>query len=42
MRGQIQADGLITHGLPLSRLAEGVALTVERQAVKVFVTGEPG
>ena len=42
VRGQIQADGLITHRLPLSRLAEGVALTVERQAVKVFVTGEPG
>jgi L-iditol 2-dehydrogenase len=42
VQGQIQADGLITHRLPLSRLAEGVALTVERLAVKVFVTGEPG
>lgn len=41
VRGQIQADGLITHRLPLSRLAEGVALTVEHEAVKVFVTGEP-
>ncbi|MEK6664802.1 MAG: alcohol dehydrogenase catalytic domain-containing protein [candidate division NC10 bacterium] len=41
VQGQIQVDGLITHRLPLSRLAEGVALTVEREAVKVFVTGEP-
>lgn len=40
-QGQIQAEGLITHRLPLSRLAEGVALMVEHQAVKVFVTGEP-
>jgi len=40
-QGQIQVDGLMTHRLPLSRLAEGVALMVERQAVKVFVTGEP-
>lgn len=41
VQGQIQVEGLITHRLPLSRLAEGVALMVERQAVKVFVTGEP-
>jgi len=40
-RGRVQVDGLITHRLPLSRLAEGVALTVEREAVKVFVTGDP-
>jgi len=40
VRGQIQVEGLITHRLPLSRLAEGIALAVEHEAVKVFVTSE--
>lgn len=39
-QGEIQVDGFITHRLPLSRLAEGVALTVRHEAVKVFVTGD--
>ncbi len=39
-QGRVRVEGLITHRLPLSRLAEGVALTVEREAIKVFVTSE--
>ena len=41
VQGQIQVEGLVTHRLPLSRLAEGSALGVERAAVKVFVTAGP-
>jgi len=40
VHGQIQVEGLITHRLPLSRLGEGVALVIEREAVKVFITPE--
>jgi L-iditol 2-dehydrogenase len=40
VQGEVQVDGLITHRLPLSRLADGVALTVLREAIKVFVTGD--
>jgi L-iditol 2-dehydrogenase len=39
--GQVRVDGLVTHRLPLGRLAEAVALAVGREAVKVFVTGGP-
>lgn len=35
--GVIRVDRLITHRLPLDRLAEGVALTVRREAIKVFL-----
>lgn len=41
VQGQVQVEGLVTHRLPLSRLAEGVALALDRRAVKVFVTTEP-
>lgn len=37
VRGAIDVDRLITHRLPLHRLAEGVAMMVSREAVKVFV-----
>ncbi len=37
-RGAIRVDGLITHRLPLARLAEGVDLMRRREAVKVYVT----
>jgi L-iditol 2-dehydrogenase len=40
VRGAIRVERLITHRLPLSRLAEAVALTVEHQALKVYVTPE--
>lgn len=40
VQGEIRVEGLITHRLPLSRLAEGVTLAAERRAVKVFVTPE--
>jgi L-iditol 2-dehydrogenase len=36
--GEVTVDGLITHRVPLARLAEGVALMRERRAVKVYVT----
>jgi len=36
-RGAVVVDRLITHRLPLHRLAEGVAMMVDREAVKVFV-----
>ena len=37
-RGAVSVAGLVTHRLPLARLAEGVALMRARQAVKVYVT----
>ncbi len=37
-RGAVRVDGLITHRLPLGRLAEGVDLMRRREAVKVYVT----
>ena len=37
-RGAVRVDGLITHRLPLGRLAEGVELMRRREAVKVYVT----
>jgi L-iditol 2-dehydrogenase len=37
-RGAVSVDGLVTHRLPLARLAEGVALMRAREAVKVYVT----
>lgn len=40
VEGQIQVEGLITHRLPLARLADGVALAVRHEAVKVFITPE--
>ncbi len=36
-RGAVRVDGLITHRLPLARLAEGIDLMRCQQAVKVFV-----
>ncbi len=39
-QGQIQVEGLITHRVPLSRLADGVTLALQQEAVKVFVTSE--
>jgi L-iditol 2-dehydrogenase len=36
-RGAVRVDGLITHRLPLARLAEGIDLMRRQQAVKVFV-----
>jgi L-iditol 2-dehydrogenase len=36
--GKVEADGLITHRVPLERLAEGVELMRRRQALKVYVT----
>lgn len=40
VRGQIHVDGLVTHRLPLRRLAEGVALALSHEAVKVFIVPE--
>jgi L-iditol 2-dehydrogenase len=40
-RRAVRVDQLITHRLPLDRLAEGVALMTRRQAVKVFVVPDP-
>ncbi|MBI2197281.1 MAG: alcohol dehydrogenase catalytic domain-containing protein [Candidatus Rokubacteria bacterium] len=37
VRGAVTVDGLITHRLPLARLAEGVDLMKRQQAVKVYV-----
>lgn len=39
--GLVAVEDLVTHRLPLSRLAEGVVLAAEHRAVKVFVTGAP-
>ncbi|HVG76753.1 MAG TPA: alcohol dehydrogenase catalytic domain-containing protein [Patescibacteria group bacterium] len=36
--GKVEATGLITHRVPLERLAEGVELMRRRQALKVYVT----
>jgi len=36
---EIRVEPLVTHRLPLSRLAEAVQLTLSRQALKVFLTG---
>jgi L-iditol 2-dehydrogenase len=36
--GKVDVDGLVTHRLPLERLAEGVDLMRRRQALKVYVT----
>ncbi len=38
LRGAVTVDGLVTHRLPLARLAEGVELVKRQQAVKVYVT----
>jgi L-iditol 2-dehydrogenase len=36
--GKVDVAGLVSHRLPLARLAEGVALVRARQALKVYVT----
>ena len=36
--GKVDVDGLVSHRLPLERLAEGVDLVRRRQALKVYVT----
>ena len=36
--GKIEVDRLISHRLPLARLAEGVDLMRRREALKVYVT----
>jgi len=36
--GKVEVDGLITHRVPLERLAEGVELMRRREALKVYVT----
>jgi L-iditol 2-dehydrogenase len=36
--GKVEVDRLITHRLPLERLAEGVELMRRREAMKVYVT----
>jgi L-iditol 2-dehydrogenase len=36
--GKVEVGGLITHRVPLERLAEGVELMRRRQALKVYVT----
>ena len=36
--GKVEAGGLITHRVPLERLAEGVELMRRREALKVYVT----
>ena len=36
--GKVEVEGLITHRLPLERLAEGVELMRRREALKVYVT----
>jgi len=40
-RGEVRVDQLMTHRLPLHRLDEAVALMRSREALKVFVTGDP-
>ncbi|MFQ5897488.1 MAG: alcohol dehydrogenase catalytic domain-containing protein [Candidatus Methylomirabilia bacterium] len=39
VHGHVQVEPLVSHRLPLRELAEGVRLTVSRQAIKVFLTG---
>jgi L-iditol 2-dehydrogenase len=36
--GKVEVEGLVSHRLPLERLAEGVDLMRRRQALKVYVT----
>src|SRR5262249_58594195 len=36
--GAVRVDGLISHRLPLSDLARGVAMMQSQEAVKVYVT----
>ena len=36
--GKVEVAGLISHRLPLDRLAEGVELMRRREALKVYVT----
>jgi L-iditol 2-dehydrogenase len=36
--GKVDVEGLITHRLPLDRLAEGVELMRRHEALKVYVT----
>ena len=36
--GKVDVEGLVSHRLPLERLAEGVELMRRRQALKVYVT----
>jgi L-iditol 2-dehydrogenase len=36
--GKVEVEGLISHRLPLDRLAEGVELMRRREALKVYVT----
>ena len=36
--GKVDVEGLVSHRLPLERLAEGVDLMLRRQALKVYVT----
>jgi L-iditol 2-dehydrogenase len=38
VRGAVRVEGLVTHRLPLARLAEGVELAKRQHAVKVYVT----
>jgi L-iditol 2-dehydrogenase len=37
-RGTVRVDALVSHRVPLARLAEGVALARRHEAVKVYVT----
>jgi Zn-dependent alcohol dehydrogenase len=36
--GQLELRELVTHRVPLARLAEAVRLMLERRAVEVYVT----
>ena len=36
--GKVTVDGLITHRLPLARLAHAVELMQKQEAVKVYIT----
>jgi L-iditol 2-dehydrogenase len=36
--GKVEVEGLVTHRVPLARLAEGVDLMRRREALKVYVT----
>jgi L-iditol 2-dehydrogenase len=36
--GKVDVEGLVSHRMPLERLAEGVELMRRRQALKVYVT----
>jgi L-iditol 2-dehydrogenase len=37
-RGKVKVDGLITHRLPLAKLAHAVQLMQKQEAVKVYIT----